>query len=293
MNSRGLRSICYALAFVVAAMAGCTVTGGGAARYVHESPLPTAGHEPLPSGQEVARIEPDDAVRIVDLSFDVFRADLPLRDGGDSRMIWNHVDEMRVDAALAARLGRNGFRIGAAPPGGWTAIQAVLEAAGARTYKSVLAPPRGAPLIITMGPVQEREAIFTYNTQDRLVGKTFNEGDKLIVVDYVFQPQFGGFTELQVGFEVRHDRGVMTWSREGGVIRQVPAFDRHVFSDLTARLTLQGGECLVIGLNETATNEYLIGGRYFSTEHDGVPYEAILFITPTPYQTKSPVRGGR
>jgi len=291
MNSRAYRSICCVSVFVVTAMAGCTAIGGGAGRYVHESPLPAAGNEPLPSGQEVAQIGVDDAVHIVDLSFDVFRADLPLRDGGDSRMIWNHVDEMRADTAVAARLERNGFRIGAAPPGGWAAIQAVLEAAGARTYRSVLAPPRGAPLIITMGPVQERESIFTYNLQDRLVGKTFNEGDKLIVVDYVFQPQFGGFTELQVAFEVRHDKGVMTWSREGGVIRQVPAFDRHVFSDLAARLTLQGGECLVIGLSEAPTSEYLIGRRYLSIEHDGAPYESILFITPTPYQTKSPVRG--
>lgn len=293
MNSRGLRSICYALVLVVMAITGCTSTGGSAGRYVHESPSSRGSDEAVISGADIARIEPDHAVRIVDLSFDVFRADLPLRDGRDSRMIWNHVDEMRADPAIAARLGRNGFRIGAAPPGSWAAIQAVLEAAGARTYRSVLAPPRGVPLIITMGPVQERESIFTYNKQSRLVGKTFNEGDKLIVVDYVFQPQFGGFTELQVGFEVRHDKGVMTWSREGGVIRQVPAFDRHVFSDLVVRMTLQGGECLVVGPSETATNQYLIGGRYLSIEHDGAPYESILFITPTPYQTKSPVGGRR
>lgn len=293
MNSRGLRSICYALVFVVTAMAGCTAPGGSSGRYVHESPASPGGDEPVVSGIDVARIEPDGAVRIVDLSFDVFRADLPLRGGRDSRMIWNHVDEMRADTALAARLGRNGFRIGAAPPGGWAAIQAVLDAAGARTYKSVLAPPRGAPLIITMGPVAERESIFTYNIQDRLVGKTFNDGDKLIIVDYVFQPQFGGFTELQLGFEVRHDKGVMTWTREGGVIRQVPAFDRHVFSDLSVGMTLQGGECLVIGPSEPATNEYLIGGRYLSIEHDGAPHESILFITPTPYQTKAPVGGRR
>ena len=293
MNSRLLRSICYALAFAAMAIAGCNTPGGSAGRYVHESPPSMGADAPLASGAEVVRFEPDNVVRIVDLSFVVFRADLPLRDGRDSRMIWNHVDEMRADTAVVARLGRNGFRIGAAPRGGWAAIQAVLEATGAQTYKSVLAPPRGAPLTITMGPVQDRESIFTYTRQNRLVGKTFNEGDKLIVVDYVFQPQFGGFTELQVGFEVRHDKGVMTWSREGGVIRQVPELDRHVFSDLAVGMSLQGGECLVIGLSETATNPYLIGGRYLSIERDGAPYESILFITPTPYQTKSPVRGRR
>ncbi len=293
MNSRGLRSICYTLAFAVMVIAGCSVTGGRAGRFAHESPPSEGRDAPVASGVDITRIEPENVVHIVDLSFDVFRADLPLRDDRDSRMIWNHVDEMRADTAILARLRRNGFRIGAAPPGGWTAIQAVLEAVGARTYRSVLAPPRGVPLIITMGPVQERESIFTYNRRNRLVGKTFHEGDKLIVVDYVFQPQFGGFTELQVGFEVRHDKGFMTWSREGGVIRQVPAFDRHVFSDLEVQMTLQGGECLVIGPSETAANQYLIGGRYLSNERDGVAYESILFITPTPYQTKSPVRGRR
>ena len=191
-----------------------------------------------------------------------------------------------MDSAVTALFARNGLRIGIAPAGSWEAIQAVLEAMNAKTYKSMLAPPRGAPLLITTGPVSRSESVFTYTADGRLVGKTFSEGDKLISLDYVFRPEFGGSTELQVGFEVRHDKGVMTWTRDGGVIRQVPAYDRHVFAELVARLTVMSGECLVIGPSEEARIESLIGGRYLSIEHDGEPYESLLFVTPVPYQTK-------
>lgn len=273
---------------IVTLLGGCAAIGAIGARSAHES-APTAGTStaftPSP-GSDLLRVDLGGAVRIVDLSFDVFRADLPLSRGRDSRKIWNHVDEMRMDTGVTTMFARNGLRVGVAPIGSWTAIQAVLETMRAKTYKSMLAPPRGAPLMITTGPVSERESVFTYAADGRLVGKTFSEGDKLISLDYVFQPQFGGSTELQVGFEVRHDKGVMTWTRDGGVIRQVPAYERHVFADLVARLTVDSGECLVIGPGDEARIDSLIGGRYLSIEHDGEAYESLLFITPVPYQTK-------
>ncbi len=251
---------------VASIMGGCSMWGSGGVRLAHESSPSEANTNPsrLPSGADVFRVETDSVVRIVDLSFDVFRADLPLAHGRDSRKIWNHVDEMRMDSALTALFMKNGLRIGITPTGSWPAILAVLEAMQAKTFKSILAPPRGAPLLIKAGSVAERESVFTYAAGGRLVGKTFNGGEKLISLDYVFQPQFGGSTELQVGFEVRHDKGVMTWTRDGGVIRQVPSYDRHVFAGLVARLTVESGQCLVIGPSEEASIESLIGGRFLS-----------------------------
>jgi len=266
-------------------VAGCATAERGGSTSPHGAGSGVSAERP--SGVDVAVVAPGRAFRIVDLSFEVLRADLPVEQWGNSRKLWNHVDELRMDAALVARLARNGFRVGAVPPGSWPAIETVLDACDARTYRNVLAPPRGAPLLITLGPVADRESIFTYNAGGRLTGKTFVAGEKIIALDYVFQPQLGSFTELQVGFEVRHDKGVMTWSREGGVIRQVPDVDRHVFKDLVVPLTLEGGECFVVGPSETATNEYLIGGRYLTIDHDGEAYVSVLFITPTPYQTKA------
>jgi hypothetical protein len=290
-----LRHVCRhfsRLPLLALVLVGCAVNRPDTSASLHEMPASQSAPDPAASGIDLVRVDPGASLRIVDLSFDVFRADLPVTAGRASRKIWNHVDELRSDAAVVARLARNGFRVGAAPRGSWPAIQAVLESTDARTYRNMLAPPRGAPLLVTMGPVTDRESIFTYNAEHRLTGRTFVAGEKVIAIDYAFQPQFGGFTELQVGFEVQHDKGVMTWTRDGGVIRQVPDIERHVFSDLTTQLTLERGECLVIGPSETAANEYLIGGRYLSIEHDGRPHESMLFITPTPYQTKA-AAGGR
>jgi len=277
------KSLAFALCFVAGGF-GCRTNRPAGERPLHDPS--TDIPQDAPSGVDVATIVPGGADRVVDLSFDVLRADLPAGAWSASRKIWNHVDEMRMDSAVVARMARNGFRVGAVPPGSWPAIQAVLEASGARTYRSVMAPPRGAPLLITLGRVSDPESIFTYNAQDRLTGRTFTAGDKLIVLDYVFQPQLGSYTELQAGFEVRHDKGVMTWSREGGVIRQVPDIDLHVFKDLVVNLTLEGGESFLIGPSQAATNEYLIGGRYLTIDHDGEKYVSMLFITPAPYQTE-------
>ena len=76
--------------------------------------------------------QPSGGVRIVDLAFEVRRAEIVQGDLQHSRKIWNHVDELRLGVDSTAGLARNGFRIGAASPGTWPAITAVLTAAGAR-----------------------------------------------------------------------------------------------------------------------------------------------------------------
>ena len=97
---------------------------------------------------------------------------------------------------------------------------------------------RNAELVILAGAIDDAESIFSYSDQGRLVGKTFPAGDKLLSIDYAVHPELGGFTELRLDFEIRHDRGTMTWQRHGDIIRQVPDYDRHLFAEVGTALTL-------------------------------------------------------
>ncbi|MEK7756868.1 MAG: hypothetical protein AAB385_06615, partial [Planctomycetota bacterium] len=198
-----------------------------------------------------------DRVQVVQLAFDVLRVELPINGMRNSRKIWNHVDELRLESDLVARLARNGLRIGAGTSGSWPAIRAVLEAGGARTQKDQMLPQLGTPLTLEFAAIRESESLFSYGRDNRLVGKTFPSGQKIIQLDYVYHPQLGGCTDIQLGFEVRNDHGEMTWERRDGVIRQAPAYDRHVFEELAALLTLKPGEFLVVGPSDQADNEYL------------------------------------
>jgi hypothetical protein len=120
-----------------------------------------------------------------------------------------------------------------------------------------------------------------------LVGKTFPVGDKLLNLDYAYHPQLGGRTDLKLSLEIRHDRGVLTWEKQDGVIRQVPDCDRHIFSDLNAMLSLSTGEFLVIGLGEESGNEYLVGSRFLTFDRAGTRYETLFCVTPQAYQTQA------
>jgi hypothetical protein len=231
-----------------------------------------------------ARSGAADQIRVIDLAFDVVRAEMPINGVRHSRKIWNHVDELRVDSGLVARLARNGLRIGAASSDAWPAIRTILDAADAKVHRDQLVPQRGVPLAIHLGKIRDSESIFSYGRDDRLVGKTFPAGDKLINVDYVFHPELGGCTDLRVSFEIRHDLGVMTWERRGGIVQHVPDYERHVFTDLGTQLTVKPDEVLVVGLSDQARNEYLIGSRFLTKAQSGKRSEALLFLTPRPYE---------
>jgi hypothetical protein len=211
----------------------------------------------------------------------------------DARKVWNHVDELRVEPDLVARLARNGLRVGVASEGSWPAIHAVFDAGGAEVRRDQLLASPGSPVEIDSGSIHESESIFSYGADNRLAGKTFSAGKKTIRIDYALRPEFGPGTDLQIGFEVRSDRGEMTWERsEVGAVRQVATPDRHPFGDLHILLTLHAGEFLVIGLSDEADNEYLIGSRFLTTERAGERRETLLCVMPQPYQVQnSPPQG--
>ncbi len=232
-------------------------------------------------------------LRIIDVVFDVVQLDIPIEGQRHSRKIWNHVDELRVDPEVVARLARNGLRIGAASPSTWPAIRAIVDTADADVRRDRLVAQPGMPLLIKLASISREESIFSYTADGRLVGKTFPAGEKLLNIDYAFHPELGGCTDLQLTFEIRRDRGVMTWERREGIIRQVPAFDQHLFADVSILLTLNPDEFLVLGLSDEPPNEYLIGGRFLISERAGKRYETVLCITPKPYQTQGAKRTTR
>lgn len=223
-------------------------------------------------------------VRVVHLTFDVLRIHLPIDAIQHSRKIWNHVDELRADPSLVARLARNGVRAGAVAPGSWPAIHTILEACDAELGKDQWNAQGDLPLTLEVEELQDSETVFCYAPDDRLVGKTFHEGKKLLNIDYAVHAEMGGAVDMQLTFEIRHERGVMAWQRQGGTLQQVPATDRYIFSDLSLLLTLNPGETLLIGPSPEARNEYLVGGRFLVDEKEGRQVETLYGITPLPYQ---------
>lgn len=259
------------------------------------SPASQESADPAVTAGAAATLFPGDSrrdpARVVDLAFDVTQIDLPLDGVQESRKIWNHVDETRVEARLAAHLARNGLRVGAAGPSTWEPIRAILDAVGAQARRDQLVPSRGLPLAIQLGSLEEGASLFAYAKDGRLVGKTFPGGDEILDVEYAYHPEFGGTVDLGLSWEIRRDQGELAWETRDGVVRQAPAFDRHVFTDLHALVTLHPSEFLVIGLSAEARNKYLIGRRFLSSERAGKNFETMLMITPKAVEAAAPRRG--
>ncbi len=141
-----------------------------------------------------------------------------------------------------------------------------------------------------MGVISEDETVFNYAPNGGLTGKTFPAGEKILTLDYVFHPELGGGCDLEIGLEIRRDLGELTWENRGGVIRQVPALDRHVFASLRSGLKLNSGEFLVIGLGEHVRNDYLVGSRFLSSRRSGRRYETLLCVTPRSFSASGTER---
>jgi hypothetical protein len=232
------------------------------------------------------------APRYVQVAFDVLRVDLPLEEVRHSRKVWNHVEELRVEPALSVRLVRNGIRIGTTSAASWPAIAAILDAGQGKSRRDRIICEPGAPLTIALGVIQEDQPIFRFDLSNRLTGKTYSAGEKLLVIEYALRPEWGRSIDLRVSLEIRHDPGTLTWERRGEILVQVPALERHVFSDLTAVVTLQPAEILVLGPSEKADQTHLPGGAFFGGEASGnARFETLFFITPEPYAMPNPLAG--
>jgi hypothetical protein len=229
-----------------------------------------------------------DVLRVVRLTFDVVRADLPLGGVRDVPKIWNHVDQLRVQDAGGALLVRNGIRMGVASPDAWPVIRAILDRPGIDVRRDQLVPPAGQPLAIHLNMLEDARPVFYYGADNRLTGKTFPAGDKLLDIEYNYRPEIGEVVDLRTTLEIRRDLGVMRWERREGVVREVPAYDRHLFDSLSSLITLKPDEFLVVGLSEKVDQASLIGNEFFTFEQAGRRYETILFITPKTRSTQIP-----
>lgn len=272
-----------AILFVcLAALPACNgpVWPFGGSGSVHEDPKAPLAETAAEAGLFTRSAEAP--VRVVRLQFDVLRADMPIDVVQHSRKIWNHVDEFRLEPRLTALLARNGIRMGVGAPGAWVPLRSIFTAARARLREESYAAVHGLPLVLRLEAMPAPETIFTYGVGGSLVGKTIPAGEKLLVIDYRTRPELSGAVDVQMSMEIRVDRGELEWRTEGGVLRQMPAFDRHRFAELGVLLTLQPGEFLVVGPSEDTANDHmpLLGSRFFTGDGESGRIESVLCITP-------------
>lgn len=227
-------------------------------------------------------------MRIVVLGMDVVRVELAADDVRDARKVWNHVDELRLGAEHSVLLARNGLRMAVGSPESWAAIRAIMDTSKAQVEQETLISEANMPLTLTLGQSTEGESIFIYLGPGRLTGRSFPAAEKLLTLDYRARHEAGDEVDLRLTFEVREDLGVMAWEKINGSIREVPAYNRHTFEELSTLATMRPGEFLAIGLGEGMDKPNLLGNRFLTTEQAGRTRELLLFLTPRLMERQAP-----
>ncbi len=230
------------------------------------------------------------AMQTIDMAFDIIRADLPLDTVRHSRKLWNHLGAAGMAPQQTALLARNAVRIGVGTRDAWPAIRAIIENAAAEVRQDQLLVQRDLPLVLDVGTLNEPQSLFVYDDQGRLDGKTFPAGTKLIQFDYALHPSLGGSVEVHVGFELRQAHGGMAWDTADGVVRQVPAEERYLFTSSRAAFTVPPEGFMVLGPSELADNRHLLGGSFFTAGSPGAAREIVLIVTPLPHRVRADAR---
>ncbi len=223
----------------------------------------------------------ENAVRL-QMTFDVLRVDLPVRDIRHSLKVWNHVDETQADPRLTALLARNGLRMGTATAEAWPALCVLFKANGAKTLHARHVVQSGAPLSVRLGEVEGGETIFGFERGGHLWGRTFERGTKFLHVDYALDPADPTHTVLKVTPEVRSFSAGKHWQNIAGHIREAPRYEGRSFSELSAEFSVGPDEFLVIGPSETAQLASLVGSRFLTSVQNNVTYETVIRLTPRP-----------
>ncbi len=244
--------------------------------------------EPFRTPLSSSRLPSSGRPTVVELHFDVMRVDLPCDSVRHSAKLWNHVDELRVEPAQSVLLGRNGIRMGVAPADAWPAMQAVLEAHGARASRRQHAVQAGYPLTLEIGDVQEGETIFSYDGQGGLKGRTFGAGHKYIHLDYVVEADDPPRVLLRATPEVHVRSADRRWQDEDGEYVEKPVYEGYSYTMLSAAVSMTPGQILVLGPGPQAAMAHLLGNRFFERIEAGVKCERLYFATPQLFRSETP-----
>lgn len=269
---------------LVVAAAGCQTASGppraGPRQEASGLTSTSEARELFPSRRGADR----DAIVVVQMQFDVLRVDFPAESIHHSDKTWNHVDELSGDSVRAALLRRNGFRVGTATADAWPGLRAIFEACQAKVTRGTQLAQQGAPLTLDLGPVEGSEVIFLISPDDRLVGSTFDRGNKYLHLDYTLNAGAGGGTTIQMTPEIHRESEAKRWPSNGGDLAQVPEYEGKVYHELSNTVNVGAGDFVVIG-PDTAATSLSVGHRFLTRTLDGRKYETVLCITPQPFRT--------
>ena len=226
-----------------------------------------------------------DAIVVVQMQFDVLRVELPADPTHHSDKTWNHVEELRGDPAQTALLRRNGLRMGTAAADAWPALRGIFDASGATAIRATHLVRQGQPLTLDLGPIENEEAVFLITDDHRLIGTTFDRGNKYLHLDYAVSADSPGGTTIQMTPEIHRLSLLKRWRNIGGDLRQAPDYEGKVYGQLSHTVEVPSGAFLVIG-PDTGAVPLSVGRRFLTRTRQGQKHETILCITPQPFRSE-------
>lgn len=224
------------------------------------------------------------------VALEIFQLRVPANDREITEVLWQEVDEQRLDVDLRHRLVNNGFRAGVL--GGTLPdilaerlnLQSTLsepevqrlitnQSARARVVRRVLQLKRRDPVTIKTTSLRDSLHV-VLGGEGGVSGRSFRQAQPV----YTLQAEVaaGQLVSLQLTPEIQHGKLRNRYAgSDPGIFLMTPSREREVYEALTLEAELSAGEMLVVGC---LPNELGSLGHAFHTIQDSGPTEYKLIL---------------
>ena len=207
--------------------------------------------------------------------------EVPAGTASDSERIWSYLDEEPIDAARAANLGRNGFRVGLGRQGSWPDVAAVLKGLTGRVVdmKDSLAQP-GNPVQVVLQRGQPRQTIFVFHPDRTVSGADYPPGENLLAIACTVDEDDTS-TVLLTGLPQIRSKSQRTKVVRGGPgVNVVTRPEVFSFEPLSFQLAVPQGDFVVIGPGSASRRAGSAARHFLVKTREGMQFETVLVLMP-------------
>lgn len=279
MGKRGrMGSIHRVMAALVCAAAGGAVTGCASSAVPATQPMQAAPVvQAAPVSPSILQMPKPKAPVLVEL--DVYQISVPFGAVSANTAFWKRVDETSVDVATYDVLYKNGIRVGEAPVAEWDFFRELIEENPAASKKQTfraLKEMKAATMEMKAGV--EGQHIFYYDTQNNLVGRSYEYCNNLISVSFMPAPRKEGAIRVAMCPVVQSARLEYLYSAgEDGEPDVEFARPERIY-DLNLKADLRPGHFLIVAPSPEGKWPTSIGKAFMTTDGEAERFENVLLL---------------
>ncbi len=245
----------------------------------------------LPTTQQIESVEnelptsPRDAAPAVNLiySIEIWEVFFPRNTVSSDEDFWKRVNESAIDLGPHDVMFKNGIRIGELPVSDIDYLQKlVADKKGQQTRFTGIA---GKQIDLMITPDIDRQTIFYFDRENKLVGRTYDKSANLIYFAFETTPRKPGLIRLALTPAVKALNTRLQYTQQPGKSdREITYINDEFHYDANLTLDLPVTSILVLAPSVEARDKCTLGHTYFVKNTPAEQLDRMIFIVPRAFK---------